>query len=112
MAFLINITSTAYISGLSKSVNLYNLKGQFLRSDACLPSCKWMIMETFCSCYHHLKQINLCKTTAKEEDIQYLSKESDILFCSITPSNFGQLSKPGTDLKSACPEDSKTVPES
>ena len=46
------------------------------------------------------------------EDIQYLSKESDILFCSITHANLGQLSKPGTVLKSACPEDSKTVPES
>ena len=44
--------------------------------------------------------------------IQYLSKESDILFCSITHTNLGQLSKPGTVLKSAHPEDSKTVPES
>ena len=36
----------------------------------------------------------------------------DILFCSITPTNVGQLSKPGTVLESARPEDSKTVPES
>ena len=33
------------------------------------------------------------------EDIQYLSKESDILFCSITHANLGQFSKPGTDLE-------------
>ena len=46
------------------------------------------------------------------DHIQYLSKESDILFCSITPTNLGQLSKPGTVLQSACPDDSKTVPES
>ena len=53
MAFLINITSTAYISGLSKSVNLYNLKGQFLRSDACLP----------CNCMGHVEERNV--TTGK-----------------------------------------------
>ena len=34
----------------------------------------------------------------------------DILFCSITPTNLGQLSKPGIVLESARPEDSKTVP--
>ena len=50
--------------------------------------------------------------TKSDVVIQYLSKESDILFCSITPTNLGQLSKPGTVLKSARPEDSKTVPES
>ena len=33
--------------------------------------------------------------------IQYLSKESDILFCSITHANLGQILKPGTDLESA-----------
>ena len=47
-----------------------------------------------------------------EINIQYLSKESDILFCSITHANLGQLSKPGTVLESARPELSKTVPES
>ena len=31
---------------------------------------------------------------------------------SLTPTNHGQLSKPGAVLESACPEDSKTVPES
>ena len=36
----------------------------------------------------------------------------DILFCSITPTNLGQLSKPGTVSESARPEDSKTVPGS
>ena len=55
---------------------------------------------------------HLNKSQNKRFDIQYLSKESDILFCSITPTNLGQLSKPGTVLKSAHPEDSKTVPES
>ena len=44
--------------------------------------------------------------------LQYLSKEFDILFCSIAPTNLGQSSKPGTALESACPEDYKTVPES
>ena len=34
------------------------------------------------------------------------------IFCSITPTNLGQLSKPGIVLESACPEDSKTVPQS
>ena len=42
--------------------------------------------------------------------IQYLSKESDILFCSITHANLGQFSKPGTDLESAGPEVFKTPP--
>ena len=34
-------------------------------------------------------------------EIQYLSKESDILFSSITHANLGQFSKPVTDLESA-----------
>ena len=34
----------------------------------------------------------------------------DILFCSITPTNLGQLSKPGTDLKTAGPDVFKTPP--
>ena len=34
------------------------------------------------------------------------------MFCSITPTNLIQLSKSGTVLESAHPEDSKTVPES
>ena len=42
--------------------------------------------------------------------IQYLSKESDILFCSITHANLGQILKPGTDLESADPEVFKTPP--
>ena len=42
--------------------------------------------------------------------IQYLSKESDILFCSITHANRGQILKPGTDLESAGPEVFKTPP--
>ena len=42
--------------------------------------------------------------------IQYLSKESDILFCSITHANLGQILKPGTDLESAGPEVFKTPP--
>ena len=37
-------------------------------------------------------------------------KESDILFCSITPTNLGQFSKPGADLESASPEVFKTPP--
>ena len=36
----------------------------------------------------------------------------DILFCSITPTNLGQLLKPGAVSESALPEDSKTVPGS
>ena len=32
------------------------------------------------------------------------------LFCSITTTNFGLFSKPGTDLKSAGPDVSKTPP--
>ena len=43
-------------------------------------------------------------------NIQYWQKELDILFCSITPTNLGQLSKPGTDLKSAGPDVFKTPP--
>ena len=43
-------------------------------------------------------------------DVQYLSKESDILFCSITHANLGQILKPGTDLESADPEVFKTPP--
>ena len=35
----------------------------------------------------------------------------EVLFCSITPTNIGQLSKAGTVLESARPEDSKTVLE-
>ena len=46
----------------------------------------------------------------KGMDIQYLSKESDILFCSITPSNLGQFSNPGADLESAGPDVFKTPP--
>ena len=34
------------------------------------------------------------------------------VLCSITPTNIGQLSKAGTVLESALPEDSKTVPKS
>ena len=34
------------------------------------------------------------------------------IFSSITPTNLGKLSKPGTVLESASLEDSKTVPES
>ena len=43
-------------------------------------------------------------------ELQYWQKEMDILFCSITPTNLGQLSKPGTDLKSAGPDVFKTPP--
>ena len=42
--------------------------------------------------------------------VQYLSKESDILFCSITHANLGQFSKPVTDLESAGLEVFKTPP--
>ena len=42
--------------------------------------------------------------------IQYLSKESDILFCSITHANLSQFSKPGTYLESAGLEVFKTPP--
>ena len=42
--------------------------------------------------------------------VQYLSKESDILFCSITHANLRQLSKPGKDLESAGPDVFKTPP--
>ena len=38
--------------------------------------------------------------------IQYLSKEFDILFCSITPSNLGKFQKP--DLESVGPDVLKT----
>ena len=41
-------------------------------------------------------------------DIQYWHKELHILFCSITPTNLGQFSKPGADLKSAGPDIFKT----
>ena len=43
-------------------------------------------------------------------DVQYWHKELDILFCSITPTNVGQFSKPGADLKSAGPDVFKTPP--
>ena len=36
----------------------------------------------------------------------------NILFCSITPTNLGQLSKPGTDLKTAGLDVFKTPPTS
>ena len=42
--------------------------------------------------------------------LQYWQKELHILFCPITPSNLGQFSKPGTDLKSAGPDVFKTPP--
>ena len=45
-----------------------------------------------------------------QKHVQYLSKESDILFCSITHANLGQILKPGTDLESADPEVFKTPP--
>ena len=41
--------------------------------------------------------------------IQWWQKVCYILFCLITPTNIGQISKPGSVLESACPEDSKTV---
>ena len=53
---------------------------------------------------------HLNKSQNKRFDIQYLSKESDILFCSITHANLGQFSKPGTDLESTGPEVFKTPP--
>ena len=40
--------------------------------------------------------------------IQYWQKEFNILFCSITPTNLGQFSKSGTDLKFAGPDIFKT----
>ena len=40
--------------------------------------------------------------------IQYWHKELDILFCSITPTNLGQFSKPWAHLKSAGPDVFKT----
>ena len=43
--------------------------------------------------------------------VQYWQKELDILFCSITTTNLGQFSKPGTDLKSAGPDVFKTPPK-
>ena len=42
--------------------------------------------------------------------IQYWKKELHILFCSITHTNLGHFSKPGTDLKSAGPDVFKTPP--
>ena len=42
--------------------------------------------------------------------VEYWHKELDILFYSITPTNLGQFSKPGTDLKSAGPDIFKTPP--
>ena len=42
--------------------------------------------------------------------IQYWLKEFNILFCSNTPTNLGQFSKPGLDLKSAGPDVFKTPP--
>ena len=42
-------------------------------------------------------------------NVQQWQKEFDILFCSITPTNLGELSKQGTVSESAHPEDSKTV---
>ena len=44
------------------------------------------------------------------DHIEYLSKESDILFCSITHANLGQFSKPVKDLESAGLEVFKTPP--
>ena len=42
--------------------------------------------------------------------LQYWHKEFDILFCSITPTNLGQLSKPVSVLKPAGSDDFKTHP--
>ena len=42
--------------------------------------------------------------------IQYWQIELHILFCSITPTNLGQFSKPGIDLKSAGPDIFQTPP--
>ena len=43
-------------------------------------------------------------------DIQYLHKELNISFSSITSTNLGQFSTPGEDLNSACPDVFKTPP--
>ena len=48
-------------------------------------------------------------SVVSDKYVQYLSKESDILFCSITPANLGQSLKPGTDLETAGPDVSKTA---
>ena len=55
------------------------------------------------------KKIIVIKLT---KDIGYtvVLKELDILFCSITPTNLGQILKPGTDLESAGPDVFKTPP--
>ena len=42
--------------------------------------------------------------------IQSCGKVCSILFCSITPTNLGRFSKPGSVLKSAGPDDFKTPP--
>ena len=46
------------------------------------------------------------------ELIQWWQKDCYILFCLITATNIGKISKPGTVSESAHSEDSKTVPGS
>ena len=59
---------------------------------------------------HTSRRINGNTDTQIHTYVQYLSKESDILFCSITHANLGQILKPGTDLETADPEVFKTPP--
>ena len=42
-------------------------------------------------------------------ELQWWQEVHYILFCLITPTNIGQISKPGTVSESAGPEDSKNV---
>ena len=97
---------------------------QFMQEASQMKNSKHMKLKTFFDpCQTHLLYMislnlsplpTLCtlQTITYKKSIFYLSKESDILFCSITSTNLGQLSKPGTVLESARPEDSKTVPGS
>ena len=67
-------------------------------------------MICLCTNFQKTSLENKWKFLQGTQNIQYLSKESDILFCSITHANLGQILKPGTDLESAGPEVFKTPP--
>ena len=79
-----------------------------VNSDAIFPKL------TYKKPYFIQNQVEIC---AKKTNIHvyYSSGRKSWIFCFAQfylITNLGQLSKPGTVLKSACPEVSKTVPES
>ena len=49
---------------------------------------------------------------SRRAEVQWWQEVCYILFCLLTSTNIGQISKLGTVSESSCPEDSKTVTKS